>query len=293
MKKKVIGLSVLLAIYIVAVAIGVLIFLALDPLLHNDSLTIMVADVVATIFVWLMGLIFKTASTYDPYWSIQTIVIYTFLLFRYQNWNLGTGLAFLTILLYSIRLTANFIIGFDSLEYVDWRYKMLKEKTGSFYQIVNLLGICMFPTFVVYTASIPLFIYAQIGTFSYLNLIGLFVILIGTLLELIADLQMKKFIKNRKDRSEVINVGLWKYSRHPNYVGEILVWFGVAMILVISYHQYWFYLLGAIINFLMFVFISIPMEENHMLNYKPTYREYKKTTSALLFLPKRKINNDK
>ena len=72
----------------------------------------------------------------------------------------------------------NFILGFHSLKYVDWRYKMLKEKTGKFYQVVNLLGICMFPTLVVYAATLPVIAYASITTFSMLDVIGLSIIVL-------------------------------------------------------------------------------------------------------------------
>jgi steroid 5-alpha reductase family enzyme len=190
---------------------------------------------------------------------------------------------------YSLRLTLNFIIGFHDLSYVDWRYKMLKEKSGKAFQLVNLFGICMFPTLVVFFASIPLFIYAYIDTgYGPLDIIGSIIILLGTLLELVADSQMKTFIKNRASKEEVINVGLWNFSRHPNYLGEITIWFGVAFILIIARPAYWYYLIGAVINLLMFIFISIPMEEKHMLEYKPTIEEYIKTTSCLIPWKKRK-----
>ena len=107
-------------------------------------------------------------------------------------------------------------------------------------------------------------------------------------LELISDIQMKKFVKIRSSRSEVINIGLWKYSRHPNYLGEITVWFGVALNLIFINPPYWYLIFGAVINLLMFLFISIPMEEKHLREYKENYDEYLKTTSVLFILPRRK-----
>lgn len=291
MKKKVIGLACLLLIYLIAISLGVASFFLFKdyvPLLIN----ILIADVIATIFVWASGLIFKTASVYDPYWSIQTFVIYLGLLIYFNNFNLFTIVPLVAIGLYSIRLTTNFIIGFHDLSYIDWRYKMLKEKSGVFYQLVNLFGICMFPTLVVYSASIPLFIYSSLTEFSYLDFIGSGVILLGTILELISDIQMKAFIKNRTSRSEIINVGLWNYSRHPNYLGEISIWFGVALVLLISNISYWYFIFGAIINLIMFLVISIPMEERHMKEYKPDMDKYIKSTSMLLILPKKRHNDE-
>ena len=286
--KRVIGLSALFVVYASAIALGIFLYVVLSDAGMNDYFAILIADVAATILVWASGVVLRTASAYDPYWSLQTLVIYLSLLIKYNNWHVGSVLLLVALTLYSARLTMNFIIGFHSLGYVDWRYKMLKEKSGKFYQVVNLLGICMFPTLVVYSASLPVIAYATITEFSMLDIIGLSVIVLGTLLEFIADTQMKAFVKIRKDRSEVLDRGVWRYSRHPNYLGEISIWFGVALTLIISHFNYWYFFVGAVINSLMFIFISIPMEERHFKGYKPDYEQYKKETHMLLILPKKK-----
>ena len=286
--KRVIGLSALLVVYAVAICAGIFLYVVLSDAGMNDYFAILIADVAATVIVWASGVVLKTASAYDPYWSIQTLVIYLSLLIKYNNWHVGSILLLAALVLYSARLTTNFIIGFHSLSYVDWRYKMLKEKSGKFYQVVNLLGICMFPTLVVYSASLPVIAYATTTEFSMLDIIGLSIVVLGTLLEFVADTQMKAFVKIRKDRSEVLNRGVWKYSRHPNYLGEISIWFGLAFTLILSHFNYWYFVVGAIINLLMFIFISIPMEERHFKEYKPDYEQYKKETHMLLILPKKK-----
>lgn len=286
MKRKTFGLLVLLMVYLVATSLGLLLAYFIKdyfPML----ITVLLCDVFATVIVWAFGVLFKTASMYDPYWSIQTFIIYLTLLIYYNNFNLFTIIPLVAIGLYSIRLTVNFIIGFDSLSYIDWRYRMLSKKTGKAFQLVNLFGICMFPTLVVYSASIPLFIYSTLESFNYIDIIGSLIVIGGTIIELISDIQMKKFIKTRSSREEVINIGLWKYSRHPNYLGEISIWFGVAFILIFNNVNYWYFIFGAIINLLMFIFISIPMEERHMRQYKPNLDKYIKTTSPLLILPRR------
>ena len=285
--KRVIGLSALLVVYAAAIALGIFLYVVLSDVM-NDYLAILIADVSATVLVWASGVVLRTASAYDPYWSLQTLVIYLCLLIKNNNWHVGTILLLVALVLYSARLTMNFIIGFHSLGYVDWRYRMLKEKSGKFYQVVNLFGICMFPTLVVYLATLPVIAYASVEAFSVIDIIGLAVIVLGTLLEFIADAQMKAFVKIRKDRSEVLNRGVWKYSRHPNYLGEISIWFGVALTLILSHFNYWYFIVGAVVNLLMFIFISIPMEERHFKGYKPDYEQYKKETHMLLILPKKK-----
>ena len=288
-KKKALGLFILLGVYLVAICIGTGIFLLLKGHVHY-LLNILICDAAATIVVWLFGVIFKTASMYDPYWSVQTVIFYIGLLIYFNNFNFFTIIPLIALAIYSVRLTGNFIMGFHDLTYVDWRYTMLKEKSGKLFQLVNLFGICMFPTLVVYGASLPIFVYASLTEFSYLDMIGSIIIMGGVLLEFLADWQMKIFIKYRTSKNLVIDYGLWKYSRHPNYLGEIAIWFGVALVLIIHNPTYWYFIFGAVINLLMFLFISIPMEEKHMLEYKPALKEYIKTTSMLLLLPRRKVN---
>ena len=286
--KRFLGLLSLFILYTLATVAAVVLFTVFEKAGMNEYLNILVVDVIATVIVWFGGVLLRTASAYDPYWSIQTLIIYTFIVSKHNNWNFATISLFVVIFIYSLRLTMNFIVGFHSLSYVDWRYKMLKEKSGKAYQLVNLFGICMFPTLVVYSASLPAIAYANLTEYSFLDAIGLSIILFGTLLEFVSDLQMKKFVKVRNDRSEVLNKGLWKYSRHPNYLGEILIWFGVALTLIVSHLNYWYLAAGSIVNLLMFLFISIPMEEKHFKAYKPDYEQYKKETSVLLILPKKK-----
>lgn len=291
-KKKALGLIILFLVYLFAIAIGMGVFFLLKNHVHY-LVNILIADVTATVFVWLMGVIFKTASVYDPYWSLQTLFFYIGMLIYFNSWNFFTIIPLIAIAIYSIRLTGNFIMGFHDLSYIDWRYKMLREKSGKLFQLVNLFGICMFPTLVVYSASIPLYVYTSLSEFSYLDMIGTIIILGGTLLEFIADWQMKVFIKYRTSRDKVIDYGLWYYSRHPNYLGEISIWFGAALVLIIHNPTYWYFIFGAVINLLMFLFISIPMEEKHMLTYKPGLKDYIRTTSMLLILPKRKMKAQK
>ena len=286
--KKSVGLIILLLIYIIAIAAGIGIFILFDYLNVHYILSVLIADIVATVIVWTSGMMLKTVSTYDPYWSVQTLIIYILLLIKFNNWNLGTILFIVPLAIYTFRLTGNFIYTFNNLSYVDWRYKMLQEKTGKLYFLVSLFGICMFPTLVVYAASLPAFFFARDGGFNYLELIGMILMLGSVILEFVTDFNMHKFRKNRKSKDEVISVGLWKYSRHPNYLGEISFWFALYLVYFVINLNMWYLFAGALVNLLMFIFISIPMEEKHMLSYKPQLKEYIKTTSMLLILPRRK-----
>ena len=282
MKKKVTGLLVYLFVYIIAATAGILFYNLFEG--HMDVLlNIFLCDVIATVVVFISSLILRSASIYDPYWSVQTAVIYIALMIKFGRFELGNMLFLVFILFWAIRLTVNFIIHFSDMSYIDWRYRMLKEKSKFFYPIVNLLGIEMFPTCVVYLASIPAFLYVINGSaFHWTQIFGLLVMATGTLLEIFSDHEMIKFMEVRSSNKEIIRLGLWKHSRHPNYLGEITFWFGVALVYFTPLCKEWQVFVGALVNLLMFVLISIPMAENHMREYKPGFDKYVEETRMLL-----------
>lgn len=286
MSKKIKGLLILLIAYLGAFAIGYASFLLLEDYV-SVIWNLLIADVVATIYIWVVGIFYKTASIYDPYWSVQTVVIFVCLMIGYKTFNLGSILYLSGLLFWAVRLTYNFIYGFTDISYIDWRYAQIKEKTGKLYQLVSLLGIHLVPTFVVFFASVPSFLYIINGQdFSLLQLIGLAIMILGTLLELVSDKNMATFKNVRTSKDEIINVGLWKYSRHPNYLGEILFWYGVALVFILNNLNLWFVIIGAILNTMLFLFISIPLAENHLKSYKKGFDEYKRKTRMLLPIKK-------
>ena len=286
MSKKIKGLLILLCVYLIAYLAGLVCFRILVDKV-DIYLNIFICNIVATVVVWLGGVIFKTASVYDPYWSVQTVLIGIALMVYYKNFSFGTVLYLGVICIWAIRLTYNIITTFHDLSYIDWRYKQIKEKTGPFYQVVNLVGICMVPTIIVHFASLPFFYYIiNKVEFNWISLIGVGIMLIATFLELVADINMHTFQKNRTSREEIIRVGLWKYSRHPNYLGEILFWYGVAAFTILANLSAVHLILGAIVNTCLFLFISIPLAENHLATYKKNYDEYKKETRMLLPIKK-------
>jgi len=163
---------------------------------------------------------------------------------------------------------------------------MFKNKTGKMYPLVNFFGIHLVPTLVVYFALLPALHYIKGDKVNYLSLIGLVISLLATIIQLISDLQLHKFRKNNA-RTKCINIGLWKYSRHPNYLGEVLMWWGIYIFGLINDLKSYYLIIGAILNTCLFLFISIPLQENRLKTYKENYEEYIKTTSKLLILPKR------
>lgn len=284
-KNRFLSLSVIILVYAIAIAGGLFLYNYLEQAgRFSYPVRLLLADVFATVVVFIFSLIFANASVYDPYWSVQPPVILGVVLIKCGA-SLFAWSVFAAVLLWGLRLTANWVYNFKSFEYQDWRYTMLKEKTGRLYPLVNFLGIHLFPTLVVYLCIVPAVITVHEGaTLNFFSAPFLLLSFIAPVFQGIADIQMHRFRNDKSpDRGNFIRTGLWKKSRHPNYACEILMWWGIAWACFFSMpvsEASWFLLCGALINNLMFLFISIPMADKRQ-SLKPGFDEYKKATRML------------
>ena len=267
-------------VYILSAVAGIAIYNMLDL---TWWLSLLIADAAATVITFIFSVIFDNASVYDPYWSVQPIVILWCSLL--QNQLTVFGILLLSVVsAWGIRLTLNWAYTFGNLMHQDWRYTMLKEKTGKLYFAVNFLGIHMVPTLVVYGCILPA-VYAIInGTAANVwSLIFLGVSLLAVTMQGCADYQMHKFRRNRT--GSFIRDGLWKYSRHPNYLGEMLMWWGIALSVICASPDVWYLCAGAAANTILFLVVSIPMADGRQ-SKKAGFIEYKAQTRMLLPIKK-------
>lgn len=276
------GLSFFLvgAVYVLTAGLGIWLY----HLIPGAAwLKLLGADVGATVCCFLFSLLFKNASVYDPYWSVQPMVILPALavgraLSTYQI------LLIAAVCLWGLRLTANWAYTFHGLTSEDWRYRMLREKTGIFYPLINFIGIHMVPTLVVWGCTLPGATVLWDGAKGdLLSCIPLLLCLLAVILQGTADVQMHRFRK--AGTGGFIRVGLWKHSRHPNYLGEILMWWGVGLSCCLALEGKWCLLAGAMANTLLFFCVSIPMADGRQ-SKKPGFAQYKKETRMLLPIQK-------
>lgn len=279
-KNRAFALTIVTISYLLAVAVGVVSYHYLP---FTFWINLLFADILATVVIFIFSVAFQNASFYDPYWSVQPIVILIAFACRYSLAG-ARIFPFIVTMVWGIRLTANWVYTFKDLNWQDWRYTMLKEKTGIFYPVINFVGIHLVPTLVVYGCILPaVFTFVYGGEVNVGSVLFFLLSLLAVLLQGTADMQMHRFKK--RGQKGFIRDGLWKYSRHPNYLGELLMWWGVGLAAVCLMPHRWYLLAGAVANTLLFFFVSIPMADKKQ-SRKEGFAEYKKETRMLLPIKK-------
>lgn len=282
---KIISSLIIVSIYLLAFFGAYFIFPRLT--FQQTMLNVFIADVAATIIVFIFSIIFNNSSIYDPYWSVAPpfIVIYLMTLFPEGN-TLRQWIILALVLFWSFRLTINWNRGWQGLKHQDWRYTSIAEKTGKLYWPVSFLGIHFMPTIFVFLGCLPLwFSLSSAEPFNLYDVAAILFTFIAIMIEWRADEQLIKF-KKSDSKEPFLQSGLWSISRHPNYLGEISFWVGMFLFLLSATKLngstgYWT-MIGSISMVFLFLYISIPLMEKRNIDRKPGYQDYINKVPVLL-----------
>lgn len=259
---------------------------------NNEWLMILFAHSIATIGIYISSIIFNNSSMYDPFWSVAPIPIVLYLGYFSNNLQLdllGLSLVVCVVLFWAIRLTHNWIMVWGGLNEEDFRYIDLKKGNLLKKEFVNFFGIHFIPTLQVNVSLLPIY-FVFTGDVIYYDwiFVGSLISILAVILQIISDKQMRDFKKDVLNKNKIMNLGFWKYSRHPNYLGEVMFWIGLyVMALSVNDIPSWL-ILSPISMLVLFVFISCPMMDERSLNKRPGYKDYMKKTSQILLLPSSK-----
>lgn len=281
------GLLHVLAAYVVAIAAGfvTLVIVEGDPLWRA-----FVADIVATVVIWGFSRAYRNSSFYDAYWSVIPPLFGVYWIWAMDDVGPRAWLVVALVFYWGIRLTWNWAKHWQGLSHEDWRYPMVRDRHPRMALFTDFFGIHLFPTLQVFLGCIPM--YAAIrwssGELNWLDGVAAIVTFGAVTIQMIADLQLRGFLKRAKP-GEVIRDGLWGWSRHPNYFGEVSFWGGLALFGLAAHPEGWWWLiLGFLAMLLMFIFASIPMMEKRSLERRPAYAEVMREVSMLVPLPPRR-----
>lgn len=253
-----------------------------------------VGDLAATAVVFGFSVRHDNSSVYDAYWSVIPIWLVSVL--AWTGWSQSAAplrivLVVALVWYWGVRLTHNWARGWTGFEHEDWRYRDIRAKTGGAYWLVSFLGIHLFPTVLVFLGCLPIFaVTLEPGRpLGWLDALATLVTAGAVTIELVADNQLRDYALHRKRPGETMTEGIWAWSRHPNYFGEMSFWWGIWLfgVAAVGFGR-WALISGAVAMTLLFNFISIPMIEKRMLARRADYAKVQARVSRVLpWFPRR------
>jgi steroid 5-alpha reductase family enzyme len=224
----------------------------------------------------------------DMAWGIGFIVAASAALVVKGTVTFKAWVVFMLVMVWGVRLAVH--IGIRLRKHTeDQRYRKWREDWGAHWRIRSFVQVFMLQGGLLYLISLPVIriILADRSAWTWLDGIGVMVWIIGFLFEVVGDYQLKGFVKKEANRGKIMQQGLWKYTRHPNYFGEVTLWWGIYLI-ALSTPGGWMTIIGPVtISFLILKVSGIPLLEKEYVN-NPEFQEYARRTSAFFPLPPRK-----
>ena len=265
--------------------VAVLISISLGTLTGIDE--VRNGIILSFIFHWLLfipAFIFKTEKFYDLTGSLSYITIILYVLISSNNGisNFGNIILSSLIIIWTLRLGSFLFLRIKKAG-EDKRFREIKKSFSWFFMAFTFSGmwvsICALCALTGISNGIEL---------TGVTYIGILLFVIGFILEIIADTQKTNFRKIKDNKDKFITTGLWKYSRHPNYLGEIILWIGVAIISYSSLEiNQLFTLISPIFTYLLLVHVSginlLEKSGKKKWGNLNEYKQYKKETPRLFW----------
>jgi steroid 5-alpha reductase family enzyme len=259
---------------------------------RHPILVAALADLAATLVVFAFSVRHDNSSLYDPYWSVAPMPVIAWWIASAAppgGSPLRQALVALLVTAWAVRLTTNCLVRWRSLAEEDFRYRELRARAGRAYWPVSLLGIHLMPTVWVFLGLLPLYPALTLAERPPGLLDALAALVAGgaIAIEGLADLQLRRFLGRRADPAEVLETGAWAWSRHPNYLGEVLFWWGLWLFGLAAAPAFWWTVAGPIAMTLLFALVSVPWMDRRMLAGHPAWAGRMARVPALFPWPRR------
>jgi steroid 5-alpha reductase family enzyme len=273
--------------YAVALAVAVAVGSAFRGL--HPVVVAALADVAGTVVVFAFSVAHDNSSFYDPYWSLAPLPITLYWAsLSHGGPSLRQVLVLLLVAAWGIRLTANWVARWRGIGDEDFRYREIRTRTGRLYWPASLFSIHLMPTAWVFLGLLPVYPALAVpgAGFGALDAAAALVTLSAIVVEAVADAQLRRFLRTRQNTRAVLDRGLWALSRHPNYFGEVLFWWGLFLFGLAANPGSVWTVIGPVSITLLFALVSVPWMDRRMAARHPEWAGRLRTTSALIPWPR-------
>jgi steroid 5-alpha reductase family enzyme len=250
------------------------------------QLLTLAAGAAVMVGAWLISLPLRDASVADIAWGLTFVAIaWTAHLVGDGNSDLSLLIAVL-VTIWGVRLSSYIWWRHDG---EDKRYTEMRERQGAeSFALKSLITVFLLQSAIAWVVSAPVQVAAVDPTptgLGALAWIGAAVTLFGIAFEAIADLQLSRFLAHKDETGKsVMDQGLWRYSRHPNYFGNATLWFGIWLMALQSGSAWWTVIGPIVMTFFLLRVSGVALTEKNVKRSRPGYAEYIERTSA--FIPR-------
>ncbi|MFA8450030.1 MAG: DUF1295 domain-containing protein [Bacteroidales bacterium] len=246
---------------------------------------------ILSIILWIISIPLKNVSIVDPFWGIFFVV--AGIIYNIPSPHNPQGNLILILLcIWAFRLFLHLIIR-NGTKKEDYRYQNFRKRYGKKYWWKSLFQTFILQAFLAWVISIPIFIsQIVIERFYILDYFAILLWLVGFAFESISDLQLSEFKKNKQNKGKVLNTGLWKYSRHPNYFGNACIWWAFGLF-ALDYNTIFVLISPIIMTILLMKVSGVSLLEKDLMKNKKGYSYYIQTTNSFFPWPPKKIKNEK
>ncbi len=246
-----------------------------------------IAVVALMVAVWPFSVIKRDSSIVDVFWGLG------FVLVAWNTFAHGEGyiwrnlLVVVLVTIWGFRLALH-IYARNLGKGEDPRYQAFRRKAGDIYWFTSLFQVFLLQALLLWIISLSVQV-AQMRHmpfhFTWVDFVGLALWITGFVFEAGGDYQLARFKANPANKGKVLDSGLWRYTRHPNYFGESLIWWGIFLIAAANPENIPVVISPALITFLLLKVSGVTLTEKTILNSKPQYEDYMRRTSAFIPMP--------
>lgn len=246
--------------------------------------------------LWLISLARRDASIVDPFWGMGFVVVAWISAASFPSAQ-GIGRTWLLaalVTVWGLRLSL-YLLWRNWGHGEDRRYRAMREHHGPRFWRVSLFTVFLLQTVILWIVSLPIQATIAAGAttpLGWLDLAGATAWTIGLFFESVGDIQMARFQADPANKGRVMDRGLWRLTRHPNYFGDFCVWWGVYLIAAAG-GAWWTIFSPLIMSFLLLKVSGVTLLEKSIAARRPDYAAYQARTSAFLPRPPRKSDGDR
>ena len=238
----------------------------------------------SALVLWLISLKTRDVSIIDIFWApgIAAVVDIAALLSDASAPRVSAALFLVN--LWAVRLAAHIFARHDG---EDHRYAAMRHKFGARWWWWSLVQVFLLQAILMWFIAAPLVAVmlssrAPMGVLDYL---GVGIAAAGFLFEALADVQLARFRLDPRNKGKVMDRGLWRWSRHPNYFGESVMWWGFFLLGFSAAGAWWLILSPLVVTLLLLQVSGVTLMEDKIEDRRPAYADYKRRVSAFVPWP--------